>query len=685
VHKLSEIVAAFISPRSEPGAMPLVDVGAQFTPGDGASVARSLNAAFLLAAAGAGHPRAGEAGDYLARMADSGDAVASFYREGLRRMDGEVRTLAERDAAFADRLDELADYVAGDGAGRSADELAERTWAVFFPEGTGIRGHEEQRVEELRRRRTIKLTGTNPHPLTDPAKQILFTANLLLTGPPADRDIDDLDLANEVKRGLHESKRQPQLFWYDHPVQIGVEPPASELLYGLRAVERGVAFEKSRGTMPAGDRLRLILSISTTHDVLEGVARRYLHDEVRRMGGPEHVELYAFAEADAARLVTDVLTPAAEAFLDRPDASALLTVFGVRGRYGRHHSFGKAISALWHVLVDPEVIATFKTDLDHSWPQKELVAETGASLLEHFVFPMWGGSGTDGHGRSLELGAMAAALVNEADIGQGLFTPDVRLPDRTPEADEFVFFSALPQGLSTLGEASTHYGAEGPDGVATALERVHVHGGTAGILVDSLRRHRPFTPSFIGRAEDQAYVLSLFGEPEPRLAYVHNRELIQRHDKSAFAGAAIEASRIASLIGDHERILLFSGLAGILTEDRDGLKAMAAPFTGSFISRTPVTVMFLRFALRAAAMFARGDHERAEELVTSGAQRLSQTLSFVDGDPSELAESYRAEREGWDLFYDTLAELERRLAEGDPVALDLAARARRIVEGCAVR
>jgi hypothetical protein len=660
-------------------------MGAQFAPGDRASTARSLNAAFLLAAAGPGHPRAGEAADHLARMADSGDAVASFYREGLTLMDGEVRALAERDAAFADRLDELADYLAGDEAGGSVDELAERTWAVFFPEGTGIRGHEEERVEELRRRRTIKLTGTNPHALTDPARQVLFTANLLLTGPPTDRDIDELNLADEVKRGLRESEQQPQLFWYDHPIQIGVDPAASELLYGLRAVERGVAFEKSRGTMPARDRLRLVLSISTTHDALEGVARRYLTDEVQRMGGPDHVELYAFGEADVARLVTDVLTHAAEAFLDRPDASELLTVFGVRGRYGRHHSFGKAIAALWHVLVDPEVMATFKTDLDHSWPQEELVAETGASLLEHFVFPLWGGTGIDGQGGALELGAMAGALVNEADIDAGLFTPDVPLPDRTPEADEFVFFSALPQGLSTLGEASTRYGAQGPDGVATALERVHVHGGTAGILVESLRRHRPFTPSFIGRAEDQAYVLSLFGEPEPRLAYVHNRELIQRHDKSAFAGAAIEASRIASLIGDHERILLFSGLAGVLTEDRDGLKAMADPFTGGFISQTPLTVMFLRFALRAAAMFARGDHERAEELVTSGAQRLSQTFAFVDGHPSELAESYRAEREGWDLFYDTLAEMERRLAEGDPVTLDLADRARQIVEGCAVR
>ncbi len=247
-----------------------------------------------------------------------------------------------------------------------------------------------------------------------------------------------------------------------------------------------------------------------------------------------------------------------------------------------------------------------------------------------------------------------------------------------------MFFSPLTQALSTLGEASTRYGPGGPDGATTALERIHVHAGTLGVLVDSLRRHRPFTPSFIGRAEDQAYVLSLFAELEPRLAYVHNRELIQRHDKEGFAGEAIEASRIPTMIGDFERLLLFSKLAGVLTDDWEGLKAVADPFTGSFISPIPVTVAYLRFALKAGAMFAGGDARGAEELVTSGAERLTATLALVAGDPSELEVRYRAERAGWDLFYDTLDALEKRLADGDPLAGDLADRARGLVAGCAV-
>ncbi len=138
------------------------------------------------------------------------------------------------------------------------------------------------------------------------------------------------------------------------------------------------------------------------------------------------------------------------------------------------------------------------------------------------------------------------------------------------------------------------------------------------------------------------------------------------------------------MIGDHVRILLFSGLANVLTKDRDGLKAVADPFTGCFISRAPVTVTYLRFALRAAATFARGEREEGEELVSSGAEQLMRTLDFVAGDPSELGVRYRSEREGWDLFYETLTVLEERLPDGDPLAAELAGRARRLVADCGI-
>ncbi len=124
-----------------------------------------------------------------------------------------------------------------------------------------------------------------------------------------------------------------------------------------------------------------------------------------------------------------------------------------------------------------------------------------------------------------------------------------------------MFFSALPQAISTRAEMMERYDGPAIDGVGRALERIHVTGGTNGIRVDALRRHRPFTPTFVGRAEDQAYILSTLGRPGPRLAYAHAAGLIMRHDKDAFAGEAIAAAHVGKLIGDDVRILVFSAYA----------------------------------------------------------------------------------------------------------------------------
>ena len=96
------------------------------------------------------------------------------------------------------------------------------------------------------------------------------------------------------------------------------------------------------------------------------------------------------------------------------------------------------------------------------------------------------------------------------------------------------------------------------DGKIECIQRIHGTGGTNGILVDSLRKHRPFTPSLIGRAEDQSYILSVLMNPGEKLAYVHKDGLIMRHDKEAFAADAIKAASFGNLIGDYIRTLYFS-------------------------------------------------------------------------------------------------------------------------------
>jgi len=284
----------------------------------------------------------------------------------------------------------------------------------------------------------------------------------------------------------------------------------------------------------------------------------------------------------------------------------------------------------------------------------------------------------------VELGMIAGALVDEADIGKSLFTPDVPFPNRRPSLDEHIFFSTLPQALSTEAEMMTRYIGDKLDGQRLCIQRIHVTGGTNGILVDSLRRYRPFTPSFIGRAEDQAYILSTLLNPGTQLAYVHEAGLIMRHDKKAFAQEAIESAYLGKLVGDYIRILYFSAYAGALTNDVAKLKDTIDPFTGCFISRIPITVVYLRLGLKTASLFAEGKREQGLEFIRIGAQRIITALDFIGGENSKLKDQYEKERLGWNLYYDTLSAIENGIADGHQFALDLRRKVQSIIKTCAI-
>jgi len=656
-----------------------------FEPGSG-GVAQTLNAAFLILLQGASHPACEMAREYVeaAKRAPGWDEAAKFYSEGAGLVEKEVSEARRNDPGLDRRLDRLLEWVSDPRNLADVRRTAEAFWAVFSPEAAGILGDRSGRLEALRSRRRVSISRPNPSPLIDPAREILFTSNVLLTVPPEGADGDTLPLGEDVKRALREAGREPQLFWYDHPIPMGVRPENNEILHGLGGLEEAFRFERERGRIGPGAKPVCLLSVSVTHAGLRHLARRYIREEIARHGGLSSLDLFAFTETDTRRTIAEVLAPAQARYLGGPPAERELGVFGVDGEYGRHYSFLKAVAGYWRVLMDRRVRATFKIDLDQVFPEGELVAETGRSAFEHFLTPLWGALGRDARGRPVELGMIAGALVDARDIAGSLYSPDVPFPDRDPSYDEFFFFSPLPQALSTEAEMMACYGRDGPDGRTACLERVHVTGGTNGILVDSLRRHRPFTPSFVGRAEDQAYILSALGGDGPRLAYLHEDGLIMRHDKDVFAGEAVAAARLGKLIGDYIRILYFSAYARVLAKDLRELKDRIDPFTGCFVSSIPATVVHLRFAFKAASLFAAGDDAAATGFVREGAARLRQAVAFARGEESDLRRTYLGERAGWDLFYGTLAAVEGALDRADPFALDLREKARAIIEECRI-
>ena len=648
-----------------------------------ANYLRAINLNFLVLLAGEQHPSYQQARSFLESQTIDGD-LAGFYLESQLGIQQELDSLEKESPNTAECLKVLAEQIADPDNPPQYDQLVEMLWSFTHPEAVGIWHHEEPRIIDLREKRRVTITEPNPEPLKNPAQQVLFTANALLTLPSDSKPLSQQSLSDDLQLQLSAVMAEPQVYWYDHPIQVGVEPGSNEVLYGLKGLQEALDFESKHGTCESGGQLTCLLSVSVTHAGLHGLARQYLAEALGAVDPMPGLKVVAFTEDDSQELVAEILAPAAERYLGVKDAREQLSVLGVDGEYGRHYSFLKAMSALCGVLVDPRIKATFKIDLDQVFPQQQLLQETGKTAFQHLQSPLWGAEGIDAEGQPVELGMIAGALVNEGDINQGLFTPDVPFPNpqRALTLDERVFFSQLPQALSTRAEMMARYDSPQLDGTGSCLQRVHVTGGTNGILVDSLRRCRPFTPSFIGRAEDQAYILSTYAAPGARLAYLHQSGLIMRHDKQAFAQEAIQSAQVGMLVGDYLRILYFSAYARAAGKELSAVKDRLDPFTGSFISNIPTPLTLLRFAMKAEALFQAGRSQLAVDFLNLGSQRISQALRFVG---SQLREQYEQERLGWDLYYDVLQALENGIRDGDTFAVDLRRKTKQLISSYTIQ
>lgn len=668
-----------------------INVPAQFNmyDGDTHSVARNLNAAFLIVLSGESHPLFSSALRYIGSLEHQKrwEQCVDFYRDGLRHIRTELSHLYDSDGDFRDRMDRLSRWVSEPEGERGNEETATMFHRFFFPEGADLRENWKAEMRRLRKKRSVNISEANSSPIMNPAKEMLFTSNILLTVPSSDR-IDNPGLSETLVEMLRGREWGEQAYWYDHPVPIGISPEHNEILHGLEGFDDAVAFEKEHGTVAGQDKITCILSVSSTHASLHDLAKLYIEDELKREKNIRHLEIFVFTEADTKIMLEDILIPVAERY-GIGGADLLYEIFGVDGEYGRHYSFLKAITAFWQVCIDVSVKGTFKIDLDQVFPQRELLEQTGASAFEHLKTPLWGALGTDSSGRSVELGMIAGALVNHSDIEDSLFTPDVTFSSQEIRADEFIFFSVIPQALSTQAEMMTRYDNGHLDGRNRCIQRIHVTGGTNGILIEALRRHRLFTLSVIGRAEDQAYILSkLMKPPGPFLRYLHKDGLIMRHDKDVLAGDAIKAASIGKLVGDYIRILLFTYYGRALPWDFAEIKESIDPFTGCFVCKAPLTVVYLRFALKTASFFHEDTSEKKEEgydFMSTGCSRLHNTIKKLNREPNPLIEQYRREREGWDVYYDILDAFEEHIGKGNQFALDLKKKAASLVSKCRIR
>ncbi|MBF0431159.1 MAG: hypothetical protein HQK83_07780 [Fibrobacteria bacterium] len=643
-----------------------------------AGIMKNLNAAFFIGLAGDSHHLYKVALNYL-REKEANTAwqeSSQFYLNALTSIHDEFKTAIETDKDFADTLSKISQEIS-----HIDDEhtLREKLWSVFHPEAVFSADQSSSNIERFRKKRVVRVTTPNSSPVTSVADELLFTSNILLGLPHVSETLETLPVSDKVRDKLRKVMKEEQSFWYDHPIQIGTSVSANEAIYGMQGLNDTVEFEKTRGNIKEEERVPCVLSVSVTHKGLHTLAKDYLEEEFAKATPTPGLDIYVFTEEETKQLINEVLIPACAHYDLRGEIEVLEKVFGVDGEYGRHYSFLKAISALWKVLINPALKGTFKIDLDQVFPQDKLVAQSGRSAFEHFKTTLWGAQGKDSDGNKVELGMIAGALVNEKDIGKSLFTPDVTFPSSVSGLENCFFFSKQPMAFSTEAELMTRYQhGEVPDGIEHCLQRIHVTGGTNGILVDSLRKYRPFTPSFIGRAEDQCYIMSvLYQAGDINLRYLHEDGLIMRHDKEAFAGEAIKAAELGRQIGDLYRILYFSYYANALPWPFKKTKEITNPFTGSFITSIPKTLIYLRFASSLAENFMISP-DKASLLFETGIDRLSSL--FKDVTSVSLKQQYESEKSGWDLYYDILNAIEVALEKEDGFALDLKHKAKNVFD-----
>ena len=94
-------------------------------------------------------------------------------------------------------------------------------------------------------------------------------SNVLITTP---FDYLSSNIPAEIKDELQKFKNVKQSFWYDHPIPLDATINENEIIYGLKNLDEAMAFEAKKQHKNS-DKIKLVLSVSVTHNGLENSVR----------------------------------------------------------------------------------------------------------------------------------------------------------------------------------------------------------------------------------------------------------------------------------------------------------------------------------------------------------------------------------------------------------------------------
>ena len=148
------------------------------------------------------------------------DAMHAAYRVADELLKDRLK---EKAPEILNDLENLKAYLEQSPAYSDVD-FHNKLWQLFFPEGVGVMENKHTLADKLRKSRIVTIKEPNPGPLKNPCREILIAANVLLTIPAKNTDIESLNYDDQIKEVLRIAVKEPQLYWFDHPVQIGRNP-----------------------------------------------------------------------------------------------------------------------------------------------------------------------------------------------------------------------------------------------------------------------------------------------------------------------------------------------------------------------------------------------------------------------------------------------------------------------------
>ena len=97
-----------------------------------------------------------------------------------------------------------------------------------------------------------------------------------------------------------------------------------------------------------------------------------------------------------------------------------------------------------------------------------------------------------------------------------------------------------------------------------------------------------------------------------------------------------------------------------------------------------MTIVYLRFVLKAASFFSDGKDELALEFIRNGSDRIMKAHALIKDEDFSLKKIYEKEKRGWSIYYDTISAIEDGLKNDDIFSLELQKKAQNIIKACAI-